>query len=213
MREAFLALGILSATVAAAPASAQTDGDRAAAEPKVKKNWVKPEFCGPITEAYSSPRGPREALRLHSRENGFARPPAVSLQTALAIRLGVLETRIGVRAEQLNAWRDYTSALQELLRPPGDRSLSAAGHTEAPPEAASGGPNDPFAFEEKLAEDFATRAAVAEKLKVAITALRNTLTSEQQDILASTELLPGPPPGSWMKGTLSERQPGPEQQR
>ena len=95
----------------------------------------------------------------------------------------------------------------------GYRSLGAGGHTEAFPAAAPGGPNDPFAFEEKLADDFATRADAAEKLKVAITALRNTLTSEQQDILASTELLPGPPPGPWMEGIPSERQPGPEQQR
>lgn len=213
MREAFLTLGILSATIPAAPALAQTVTPPAVAEPGMKKPWVKPEFRGPIREAYSPALGPRQALQPRLREKGVAGPPDISLQTALAIRLGVLETRIGIRAEQLNAWRDYTSALQELLRPPGDRSLGAAGHGEPLLEAASGGPNDLFAFEEKLAEDFAVRAAAAEKLKVAIAALRTTLTFEQQDILASTELLPGPPPGPWMKGIPSKRQPGPEQQR
>lgn len=208
MREAFLTLGILSATIPAAPALAQTVTPPAVAEPGMKKPWVKPEFRGPIREAYSPALGPCQTLQPRLREKGVAGPPDISLQTVLAVRLGVLETRIGIRAEQLNAWRDYTSALQELLRSPGSHSLG-----ETFPAAAPDGPNDPFAFEERLAEDFATRAAVAEKLKVAITALRTTLTSEQQDILASTELLPGPPPGSWMKGTPSERQPDPEQQR
>ena len=213
MREAFLAIGILSAIIPVSPALAQSVTPPAAAERGMKKPWVKPQFCGPIKEAYSPARGPCQAPEPRWREMGVAGPPEISIQTVLAVRLGVLETRIGIRAEQLNAWRDYTSALQELLSPPSDRSLGTAHHTEALPEAASGRPNDPFAFEERLAEDFAMRAAVAEELKVAIAALRTTLTSEQQEILASTELLPGPPPGPWMEDIPSERQPGPEQQR
>ena len=138
-------------------------------------------------------------------ERGVAGPPEISLQTALAVRLGVLDTRIGIRAEQLNAWRDYTDALQELLHPP-------RGPAAALPQEAPDGPNA-FVLEERLANDFLTRAVAAEKLKTAIAALRITLTPEQQTILASTELLPGPPPGSWTRVMPLEGQPAPAQLR
>ncbi|TIW51990.1 MAG: hypothetical protein E5V60_32605, partial [Mesorhizobium sp.] len=56
---------------------------------------------------------------------------------------------------------------------------------------------DPFAFQEKLADDVTQHAIAAARLKDAISALRTKLTPEQLEILASAERPHGPPPGPW----------------
>ncbi|TPI23334.1 hypothetical protein [Mesorhizobium sp. B4-1-1] len=137
--------------------------------------------------------GQRWAMRHGPEDFGPRRmgpPPQM-----LAAHLSLLETRIGIRSEQLDAWRDYTSALQAVLAPPArpDFGLGGAG----PDRPASGAARDPFAFQEKLADDVTTRAASAAKLKDAIAALRSKLTPEQLEILASADRPHGPPPGPW----------------
>ncbi len=117
----------------------------------------------------------------------------------LAARLATLETRIGVRSEQLDAWRDYTSALQAVLAPPGpDHGFGGSGHRGPAAEdgKADQAPRDPFALQEGLADNVIERAVAATKLKDAISALRTKLTPEQLEILASAEPH-GPPPGPW----------------
>ena len=118
----------------------------------------------------------------------------------LAARLAALETRVGIRTEQLDAWRDYTSALQAVLTPPRhDHGPGGTGGPEAkgPDAAGPGGKPDAFAFQERLADDLTKRAVSANRLKEAIAALRTTLTPEQLEILASAERPHGPPPGPW----------------
>lgn len=119
----------------------------------------------------------------------------------LATRLAALETRIGVRTEQLDAWRDYTSALQAMLSPPrpdhGPGGPGGPGGPEAKGPDAAGGKPDAFAFQERLADDVTARAVSAGKLKDAITVLRTKLTPDQLEILASAERPHGPPPGPW----------------
>ena len=131
---------------------------------------------------------------------GWGRRPDFRMK--LARDLAGLETLIGIRADQLDAWRDYTSALQAVLAPPGpDHGPGGSGNRG--PGAADGsggkadqGPRDPFAFQERLADDVTERAVAATKLKDAISVLRTKLTPEQLEILASAEPHE-PPPGPW----------------
>lgn len=83
----------------------------------------------------------------------------------LAVRLAEQETVIGIRSNQLDAWRDYADALQAMLAPP--KRPAASGASEA------------FAFQQAMAEDIAARGRAAEKLKSAIDALKPKLSAEQ----------------------------------
>jgi hypothetical protein len=215
MRNALLALGVLSAVVVQ-PAQAEPPGDAAVAENcRQSTEAAQPERDAlRIVRAHFPPPGPRWAHPGPDRMGLGSGPSGLSPHTALATRLAMLETRVGIRAEQLNAWRDYTSALQALVPPPGphpddpgERSRENA--REPTPLALPQGARDPFEFEEKLADDFAKRAAAAGKLKAAIAALRTTLTREQLDILASTDRLGGPPLGPWGTGDPSKGGAGP----
>jgi len=113
----------------------------------------------------------------------------------LARDLAGLETLIGIRADQLDAWRDYTSALLAVAEPPWPPTPPADGKG---PEA--------FAPAERLADAAIAQAEAAETLKSAITALRDKLTPEQIALLQQAERRMGPPPRPFPG-------PGPQDQR
>jgi hypothetical protein len=101
----------------------------------------------------------------------------------LAEQLTVLETRIGIRVDQLNAWRDYTSALQSLLNAPPPKE-----NCENPPviENIAEQHKDPFDREQKLADTITGRAVTAARLKDAVAVLRTVLTQQQlQELVAA----------------------------
>ncbi|MBK5567909.1 hypothetical protein [Ensifer sp. SSB1] len=208
MRNGFRALGVASIAVVQV-AAAHTASAVDQSEPAVTEEGG--ESLKRAGHVDLVPPGPRRFEGRAGRQiPGLDVPP----EAALAACLAILETRIGIRAEQLNAWRDYTSALQALLPPPGPRQFDPREpHPDAipggPPQLASEVETGPFAREEALADDFVKRAAAARKLKSAIAALRTTLTPEQQAILASAihPWGPGFDPGS--RGRAPEDAAGP----
>ncbi|TPL11732.1 hypothetical protein FJ938_03190 [Mesorhizobium sp. B2-4-14] len=192
MRSRLLALGLFS-VAAIHPALAAQPGFGAPDDQPPMMARPDGDNHGPMP--WDGPHGP---MRQGPEGFGFRRmgpPPEL-----LAARLSVLETRIGIRSDQLDAWRDYTSALQAVLAPPPRPDFGPGGPDGR--DAGQAGPGDqakrdPFAFQERLADEVTKRAASAAKLKDAIATLRTKLTPEQLEILASADRPHGPPPGPW----------------
>ncbi|TXI03076.1 MAG: hypothetical protein E6Q76_14575 [Rhizobium sp.] len=115
----------------------------------------------------------------------------------IAGRLSALETLIGIRSAQLDAWRDYTDALTDFLAPPKNQS-EASSVIDDPhahqPDHRTGHP--PELLGEHIADRALERAAKANVLKEKAAALRNVLTGEQLAKLEDVErsLLPDPHP-------------------
>ncbi|RWF38829.1 MAG: hypothetical protein EOS46_31330, partial [Mesorhizobium sp.] len=111
MRSRLLALGLFSAAAIHPALAAQPGPGAAPGEPPVMAMQDGPDHA-PMRHP---PQGwGQQGLGPHGfGPEGFGpRRMGPPPEFMLAARLAALETRVGIRSEQLDAWRDYTSALQ-----------------------------------------------------------------------------------------------------
>jgi hypothetical protein len=146
------------------------NGDRLMAEasPPAPPHAGLPDRC-------DAPR-PGPGPRFHAGDG----PPRRSFGPGrLAMKLNAAETEIGIRANQLDAWRDFTDALIATMTPPWRQS---------PPEASdASAKSEPFARVQRLANNAIERGRHAEDLAKAIEALKSKLTPEQLAKVADIE--------------------------
>jgi hypothetical protein len=86
----------------------------------------------------------------------------------LATMLNAAETEIGIRTNQLDAWRDFTDALIATMTPPSWRSAQDTDDK-----------SEPFSRAQRLADNAIKRGKHGEDLAKAIEALKSKLTPEQ----------------------------------
>lgn len=192
MKRALLVIGLLSAT------ALTSVGGVAAADPSpppvvrqaghLPGSWDgRPDFR---SRHYDEARGhwPDRPGPFGHRWPGFERR---DLKLAMAGRLSAMETLVGIRSDQLDAWRAYTSALIDFF----DHA-----HSNRQPEAG-----ESLLLGERIADRFLDRVDEAERLSAAADALRAVLGPEQLDRLADAERRLGPRRGPMFHGHGSHR--------
>ncbi|HEY0122998.1 MAG TPA: hypothetical protein VGC14_14810 [Rhizobium sp.] len=196
------AIGGMSTTVLAAePATAPNNQPPAGAE----MTHPMPEAMAPKGLPCPGPCGdPRSDDRMTAFGKGMPFPPPQGMPDdfhrpdpalELASKLSALETLIGIHSAQLDAWRDYTSALTDFFAPPEHKPMGPPPADGAKPADADNDAGKPHGlFGEEEADRALDRAAKARVLKDKATALHNVLTPDQFAKLEDAERSLAPRP-------------------
>ncbi len=129
-------------------------------KPPAHTSWAKSDSL----KGGAKYHGRKSGCRGRSSRGGMYHKRGPHGPDHLAKKLSVMETQIGIRANQLDAWRDYTDAL-----------LAMKSRSKGTPDAES----QPFGRAESFAKRAIARGQSAEALVQAIETLRSTLTPEQ----------------------------------
>ena len=178
-------LSLSGAMPGAAWAMTEVPGDVAKRGDRLVAEAGPPPHCEPMSRCGGGPSfgaGPR-------RPEG--QPPHAFGAGHLAARLSAAETEIGIRANQLDAWRDFTDAMLGVLAPPSPPPAATASATPLGPRE-----NEPFEHARRLATNAIARGHHGEDLLKAIQNLSDKLTPEQLNKVAELEArLQTPRPG------------------
>lgn len=193
---AVAAFSLFTPASAEVPARAPTDASQAAMfVPPEGPNDVANQGELLLAEATPNAAGdgnsdPKPQCNPHGPGPGYGRMPPHAMMWhhhmdpgRMAVMLSAAETEIGIRENQLDAWRDFTDALLAMMQPPAPPSEDGTG-----PDA--GGPQNgaqPFAHVERFANVAIARGKNAEALLKAVDSLRSKLTPEQLNKVSMLE--------------------------
>jgi hypothetical protein len=152
--------------------------------------WAEAPGKGPAHTSWAKSDSYKGGAKYHGRKSGcrggyYKRGPHGP--DYLAKKLSVMETEIGIRANQLDAWRDYTDARLAMIKPPSPPERPAP-PSEGTPDAES----QPFGHAESFAKRAISRGQSGQALVQAIETLRSTLTPEQLAKVEAIEAKAGP---------------------
>jgi hypothetical protein len=199
MKQIALAMGLLSAAVLGSTASLLAQPSLVGAQTDARPTIMTQLRPAQRADHFDDHSGPGRDQKDNDHRcipdfthHDRAGPPIHRLM--LGSRLAAIETIIGIRTDQLDAWRNYTSALVDFFDEHPPRLDDAGPQPTQNPASSPTGENRPL-FAEKIADHAIELGEKAQKLKQATQSLRSLLTPDQLEKLARVDHPPHPHSG------------------